>query len=159
MAQIDKQKMGALLAKHGKPQAPPKKPGGGGGPPPGKQQNKPPQGPPHQEKPKEEEQPHVDVHEIAEKISNGDGDPELMDLAAQIHGDEVPDFVSDEGKWHKAVSLVEPIADDVEDKEAVVLHVYVALGGKVDKEGGGDHEEPDGDEGGGGEHEGGDGGE
>lgn len=166
MAKLDKKKLGALVDKNSKKKPPPKKPGGGGGSPFGKHAKQEGQHEPG-ENAEHEQQEHangggdddkkVDVQEIAEKVEHGDGEDQLMDLTAgydpEQDGDP-PDFVEDEDKWNKAKKLVEPHEDDMQNKWAVVAHVYKELGGTVKEEGGGGdggEEHEDGANGGGGD--------
>lgn len=75
----------------------------------------------------------VDVEGIAEKVASGRGDKRLMKLASRIHGEheEKPQWADDQDVWDQAVEEVDPHWDDIENPEAVLVHVYKALGGTI----------------------------
>lgn len=129
MSFINKKKLGALVDKHAQKKAPPKKPFGGGKPPQPAQESK-----SDDPSANDDETKDVDVHEIAERVQDGDGDEDVKDTVADYDPEQdgdPPDWVSDEGKWNKAKNLVEPFKDQYgADEWVIVANVYKELGGE-----------------------------
>lgn len=84
-----------------------------------------------------------EIEEIAELIAAGEGDPQLLQLAAELveeiaeFGPEVdnpPSWVANEGIWEEAKAAVDPDGEGAAkypDPWAVVTHVYKRMGGVV----------------------------
>lgn len=132
MAMVDKKKLGALVDKNAKKGQPPKKPGGG------KNAKHYEEEAEHEGETAEEEgaehegdEDDIDVHEIGERVQNGDGDEHLMELSADVDEDHNPPAsITDEETWNKAKKAVEPYWDNYDEPYAVVMHVYEAMGGE-----------------------------
>lgn len=92
------------------------------------------------------------VDAIGQRVQSGNGDEHLMELVEGLGEDEVPEGV-DEELWKKAEAKVKPKWDEYDQPEAVVAHVYEAMGGEIEDDG----EDDDGDDED--DHGGGDGGE
>lgn len=175
MAQIQKNKLNAMIAKHGAPKAPAKKPNGGGGPPGGNPFAKKGGGdkPPGEHAQKEaehegggenadHEQKEHDAgndtkvaQQQADRVADGNGDDKIVELiGGEEHeqGGEPPPWVQDAALWERAEHAVSTIADiDDDERMSVIAHTYQALGGEID------HGDEDGEEGG--DDKGGDGGD
>lgn len=164
---VDPKKLGALVQKHAQKKMPPKKPFGGGGPPKDKNQGKHGDDDHHEEDHGEDHHHEGGEHDegkdakVAEgqahRVSNGNGDDKLGDLAAAIEISEdglapAPDWAGDMDIWERAEKAVSSLEDlDEEDKASVLVHTYQALGGHIE---GHDEEEHEGKEHGEGHDEG-----
>lgn len=72
------------------------------------------------------------VDEAAEKVSSGNGDKKLMELAKDVtEENNPPEWVASEAIWERAKKAVEPKWDDYDQPYAVVAHVYESMGGKI----------------------------
>lgn len=79
---------------------------------------------------------HDEDKEIAEqqagRVADGEGDGDLMSLAADVDPDHnPPDWVEDEDTWERAKDAVDKLEDEPDDYYAVVVHVYEQMGGGI----------------------------
>ena len=93
----------------------------------------------------DEDEPMIDeeeIEEIAELVENGEGEPELYELAEELAeeiedlGEEAenpPAWAANPDLWNEAEKAVEPAGKGSKYSEpyAVVAHVYKKLGGAV----------------------------
>lgn len=150
---VNPKKVAALIDQHAKKKAPAKFPGKGGGkPPPSKHAQEEADDEPGESAEHEAQEHGEGGHdeskdaEIAQqqmaRIENGNGDDELDGIIGGEEyeaGAEPPDWAKDHDIYERAEKAAESLGDVEDDKKMLLMiHIYQALGGKLDGMGGED---------------------